>query len=377
MSLFEGVVSQYIDDNGKTRMLNYGDGISLMTSPLPPLNIEVDNTINKVTLEKAKKFIKERNLKISMQDGDSEIRQIQGLWVKDEKSNPEIYFGYIPIEVSDALPDVIFVPEILNDPLRTDKSSDLQKMRKNRKIADYLEQYTLFEYAQDPENFDEETAFVVDKDHKYDIEILGKKLIKDNNIIYYNGRIIVPSEEIKEKLIGRLKVYLLNDSPGVLKYKDYTVLQNYYKSLSDFRAIPNQLVFLNRLSLIRWKQERIHNKNNSKVFDQPNEDMWEPYFYRNTYILNNRMCIIQNVEDGMLEKALLVGMRWMKDKINIGYTAENKGVLIDESEIRSLVYTVYTEEGKGRTIKPSKSSKKERVYIFEYESGIFASLLPL
>nr|QBK86209.1 MAG: hypothetical protein LCMAC102_00030 [Marseillevirus LCMAC102] len=362
MTLFEDIESQYIDDNGKTRVLNYQSGVSLMTSPLPPLNVPISKEIREIAQKTALKFIKAKGLQITMQDGNQQ--KIQGLWV--ESINSEIYYGYIPIKVSNPLSNIDYTPLTLNDPLRTGKNSELQKMQHDRKVADYLKQYTLFEYSQNPKKFSEEN-FIVIPDHKYDIETLDKKLIPDNNVMYRDGKLIVLSEDIADRLTAFLQVQLLNDTPGLKNYKDRTVIKDYYRTLSDFRKSEGQLVFLTRSSLLKWKSEKIRIAEQTLIVSYIRPTFVEPYFFRNTNVAKGRLMLIQNVENGSLEKALTVAEKWAKDRVNPGFRVE-----IGPAAER-VTYTVYTKDGEEEVVKPS--GKEEHVSVIKYPNNEYAALL--
>jgi hypothetical protein len=119
MSLFENSKTQYIDMNGKTRIINF-DELSLAVSPLPPLvnkkEVPLKNT--KITnIEKAIEFIKKYNLKITEQDGDEINKSIQGLWIKSTDQPPEFVFGYIPLEQSSSLDNIPFSDPEITDPI--------------------------------------------------------------------------------------------------------------------------------------------------------------------------------------------------------------------------------------------------------------------
>lgn len=370
MSLFKNVQSQYVDDNGKARMLTYESGVCLMTSPLPPLNLPADRKIQEVTREEAEQFIKARGLEITMQDGDPGDARIQGLWVRSaERSNSGVYYGYIPIEVSDAIPGVDFIPPALNDPLRTDASSELDGMHHARKVADFLKQYTMYEYALDPEGFSKD-SFVVDEDHVYTVSLLDKRLYKEDNDIMYSsrGKLIVPSEDVRERLMGFLRTQLLNDTPSVMSYRDRAVVKDYYRTLSDFRKVPEQLIFLTQASLMKWKTESARGRTQNEVITYIRPDSFEPYFYRNYNISKGQISIVQNVENGDLAGALEVAEKWVKDRVNSGYRVDDAGKAIER-----VTYTVYTEDGEGETI--AGSPEGEKVSVMEYPGGEYAALL--
>ncbi len=376
---FDGADSQYIDNNGKTRLLNFNDeGVSLMTSPVPPLVLEVMATLEilEAPLKIALSFIKQRHLRITSQDGDPEDKIIQGLWVRTREDNSGIYYGYIPIASgTPAIKDVPFVESTKNDPLRTDISvSDLENFQRSRKIADFLKVYTLYTYALDPEKFGESTkAFVVKPNHIYDIEKLNKRLFAGpkNDVIYSNGKIIVLSQDIATNLLAYLNVALLNDRPGVMALADAATTDVYYRSVIDFRPAPNQLVFMGKASLMRWKREAEKNKNALAVSQILQKRQTGPYFYRNPKIRRNQLVIIQNVDGGSLEKAAAVADKWAKDRVNVGYAAEN---LADDvfGEIKKNKITTFTEDGE---ISKGSASAAEQRSVILYDDGSYAALL--
>jgi hypothetical protein len=301
-----------------------------------------------------------------MQDGDEESSRIQGFWVKSKSSNSGIYFGYIPIKISQSLSDIEYTPVTLIEPLQipTDKS-ELTSFQYMRKVAFYLKQYTLYEYSRDPENFGEDN-FVIDDTHQYDINQLSKQFIPDNKIIYYDGKIIVPSEDIRSRLLNYLQVEKLNDHPGLDQYKNKHIVQNYYNLLSDFRKAENQLIFMKKKMLKKWKVDATEGYHNNIVtYFQP----WlkSPYYYRGINIENGSLLLIQNVHDGSLERALEVSEKWTKykDKINLGYYSE------PHPDISSLSYDIYDDDGL------IMGTGTNDMKILQYFSGDFAAILIL
>lgn len=349
MSIFEGARTQYIDDNGKTRMLTFkfqGKILSFMTSPIPPLDLPNERTISEVPLNVALKFIKEKGLRIVSQDGSKEAG-IKGLWIEMKEENPLIYYGYIPVEQTDALDGYDFAEPTKNDPLRVNpEESDLQKFRKSRKIAEFLKKYTLYTYALNADEFDVEapTWFVVNPNHAYDIEKLNKKLyVKKNDVIYdSSGYIIVPTQETADKLLSYLRIQLVSNKPGVLALADVKTVEDYYQTVSDFRSSENQLIFTSAESVKRWKKEASRVEGTSNVSQNLLPYASEPYFYKTPKIANGRLHIVQNVKSGKLEDATAVSYKWIKDKVNIGYNITDTDKIAMPNDVP---YRAYTNSG--------------------------------
>jgi len=339
-----------------------GIDLSLMTSPIPPLDFPLTKKITEVSLRVALGFIKQKGLKITLQDGN-DTQGIQGLWIETSEENPGIYYGYIPIEVSKSIKEIPYADK--NDPFRTDSSSDLSDFRQSRKIAEFLKQYTLFSYAKDPENFGED-SFVVIPDHVYDIASLNKRLTLDTDVMYQDQKLIVPSEETRRRLLSFLRVSLINDNPGVMKMKDATTMDGFYQTISDFRTTDNQLVFVNKNGLLRWRHEHSRIEHNTKVTNITNETLSEPYFYRNPKIRKDQLMIVQNVVDGNMDNAISVSYKWLKDHINIGYRPSVP------NNVNDISYVVYSDMGE---IEKVKRVTKESVSLLRYENDSYAALL--
>lgn len=341
MSLFEGAVAQFIDANGKTRLLNFrheGRTVSLMTSPLPPFDLPISDTIREAPIEIVSSFMQSKGLEVTRQDrikGTANL--IKGVWVASGEQNSPLYYAYIPVRRSQAIPDVEFADENTRDPLRVGPSSELTEFRKNRKTADYLKHYTLYAYSLDPNNFGDDSFEVIDG-YTYDLEAINRRLTNNPVMFTADGRLKVPSEEIKRKLINYLKVQLVTDAPGVLDYRNKVTIDDYYQSLYDFRTTNSQLVFINKESLLRWRQETDRQALANTIVHKLIPTAVEPYYYRHSNVRRNRLAIVQNVEEGTLERALAVAKGWTTDQVNAGYRASPSDV-----DINALRYTVYNE----------------------------------
>ncbi len=352
----EGVISQFIDVDGKTRMLNY-KGLSVMTLPLPPLDIKVDDPqiANWKTLND---FLKAKNLKIISQEVvDSAV---YGVWVQ----GPNMIMGYILTEVNQIDNTMITSPN-RNNPLGTPSREDsaLQKMRRSRKIAALLKEYTLFEYSRKlthGSQVDLKEMFVVVPNHQYDLD--KARILKSDNSMYQGSKIIVPSEQTRDKLIYYLKSQLLNDKQMVIGYKNLLSIQKSYKYLSDFRQVKNQLVFLDLDGILEWRFDKNHRHLSQIVHYDIMVGITFPYFYSHPYIMDGKVVLIQNVLDGSLDAAIKVGKRWAKDQSNLGFFVKGD----------SDYHTEYVEY----TLKKD-NPKSNVVAIFKYPNGSFAAILPL
>lgn len=383
--LFEEVESQFIDDSGKTRLLNY-QNISLLTSPLPSMDLKTihikrdrDVPVIEADLDVALEFINVKDLKITKKDGNEE-EGIQGLWVVSNNMNSGINYGYIPLKPTKSSPKELkgikYVEVHQNDPIRTDgkANSKLMNYKRSKRLAEYLKEYVLYTYAvytgEGDENLElfAEKCFTIKPNHVYDIERLNKRLFKDGNDIIYDpkGRMIVTTDDIKIRLLSYLKVRLLNNRAGVLALSGISSVTNYYQSISDFRKIPNTLVFTSKKGIKRWLDAPISNDKNYIALALTPEET-DPYFYRSQNIKRGSLFLIQNVEDGDISRAKTVSRKWIKDRVNLGYFAKVTKKIADVS------HTTYTDLGK--VSKKGKVGTAGTADIVLYEDGTYGAIL--
>src|ERR1700685_1083874 len=116
MDIFSDALSQYIDIDGKTRMLTFDNNLSLMISPIKPLELPIDPTIYECSIEDAINFIENYNLKIISQDVIKENDEIfvKGIFL----NHPLLYYSYIPVQKSEAIKDASIADVFQLDPLR-------------------------------------------------------------------------------------------------------------------------------------------------------------------------------------------------------------------------------------------------------------------
>lgn len=396
-NIFRGAISQVIDENGKTRRLNYKSGVTLMTSPLPPLSLPIDDKMFEVTRDVAETFIKKKNLEITYQDGDEHEGVIQGLWIRSKIHNSGLYYGYIPLKLTESYPSIPFSSSITEDPSGGTQLSELKVMKKNRKTAELIQAYTLYEYSR----LDEDDKgkindlFFIDENHQYDIHTLGEVIEENNDVIYSLGKIIIPSEDVKDRLIFYINHKLLNDPETVKNYKDSKIIKNYYSRIDDFRKRPEEVIFSSPIaeskhaglpietSLDRWTTSTKRNTRNRTIFskwndgeDTPFSPGWDqlktdPYFFRNSNIRSGKMAIIQNVKSGSLEQALYVAVKWLEGdkeyRMNVGYNPQ-----VEKSDIKGHAYVIYHENGD----KPEKiEGEGKRAFVIEYNNKKYGAVL--
>lgn len=359
VSIFDDVRGQYLDNYGKTRMLNYAT-VSLMTPPLPPMEKDLVtlSEVKRADRDELDEFIFEREMTIISQEIVK--GRVRGVWVEQEKEN--LIGGYIPTANIKRMEEIDEAPLGQTNPLQAEESSLLDDMRNNEKTALFLKQYVLFEYSRKLKDSTDLTQkdFVIDPSHIYDFNSLDKKLIPDNDVIYRDGKIIVTSKAMRDKLLSFLRTELFNHPVVVETFSDRTNIDGYYSSLPDFRKSHGQILFFSLKGLREWYDRSLSESSYNDIRYTLLENTIEPFFYRGV-IGQGKLFLVQNVR-GSLEDALKVAEIWEKNKYNIG---SDPGDVILEGE----EYILYRENG--------LREGSGFISILIYDSGNYAALLPI
>lgn len=373
MNLFDDVRSQFIDEYGKTRVLNYSN-ISLVTSPLPPLDVRNVPRSEMIftEVEEAIIFCKNHALTIVEQDGDPEAELIRGIWIKSLAVSPPIVFGYIPVSIpndgkSNAIDDIPFSDQEVTDFLFPEARSKLSKLAKTKRIACYLKEYSLIEWAHDPEGFGT-NIFKVIENHVYG-DIDSGRLIRGDRNFYFGSKIIVPDKDTAERLISYVNTLSSRIQGLRSKYLDIQYIEGsqMFTSVKDFSRKEKQLIFMTRRSLIEWKENLKKNLSRNKVYSYPQPQKTEPYYFRNLKIKGGSLCIVQNTIEGDLHSALKVSDIWDRLSVNSGYDT------ISTREKTYPNFEVYTDTG----IAYRSSDEKTSLAVFGYNDGSYGALLAI
>lgn len=368
-NLLEGVTDQYIDSNGKTRVLIYKfrkEQICVFISPIAPLDLPYSSKIPQpIKYETVSSFIKQFKFKIRAQTISPTSEKSVGVWLDSSDFPLGIYMAYVPFIETNPIENIEVSEE--SSLMAEEGESELNEYRNNKKIAEYLKKYVLFTYARDPESFDEESFVVIPK-HKYDITKINKKVYFENNkVMYQNGKMIVTSEEMKKRLMSYLKVELQNNKPDVLSMSDPFPMTSHYQSISDFRSNDSQLIFMSKNGLMKWIGEGKKSRDDI-VYSNILPDLKDPYFYRNPKIKNGQLCLIQNVKDDSLDYCLFVAYKWLTgDRVNAGYNVKG----YEEPE-KIISHNIFTTEGLEEKV---KGETQEYVSVMKYDVDSYAAIL--
>lgn len=401
MSLFESVVYQYIDDYGKCRAIyfNMNDEIvCLMISPIPPLEVSIyTNEIlyPETQYDTVVDFCRERDITITKQSiiheniDNVDVEISVGIWIE----HPELLEGYIPIVHRIAIDNI---PQTKKFPPLTQKThTSLREIyHTNRLISEYLKQYILYLYSwilnekleinqQLDEPKDESTVFkmsllelnknriTVDDGMTYNLSDVNRVFSLNDGVFINDGNLIVPSKDIKQKLVEFVRVVSINDSQGVINYKNRQRISHPYTSIMDFVKHNNESIFLNTESLKMWKDNK-QNAFVNRMYDKLFPDIENPYFFH-FYSLNpSRFTIIQNVEnhENAIDNAIQVSLNWMNSGVNTGFYT----VVDEDYKSKHQSYILFHEDKRYEKIKLKTDNYAN---ILQYKNGSYAAVLLL
>lgn len=354
------IVSQFIDSNGKTRIINVkykNNKISIFVYPKHPFTVPIEDKIYTSTYDIVKKFVQDSDLEIKSQFTSTRKSEEQflgtqkgdenktsGLWIT---RNDEMY-GYIPIKEINTIKSLATTTEKLEIITRQTKS-ELSKFIKCKKIIHILERYVIYTFSHR-----DKVEFEIIPNHVYDIEKLENRLFfKNNNIIFSGKKIIVLSAKMQEKLEYYLEACKLHYPNWIRQYKYKNYIDDIYETVDDFIQYPDSSIFLNVESLVSWYNNTVTDIGNT-ISNKILEDNINPYFYNN----NGSIVMIQNAPTKQVATAILES--WYEKKINPGFYAppsENQDVI--------------------KIVSPGFKYKKGMHPVFEYPNNHYGAVLIL
>ena len=326
------IVSQWIDSYGKTRRINIkfeGYIICLITSPIQPIKVieTTKKSIKKIPIDIAIKFLKELKIEIESQTISNKLAQEINCTLGNVKIS-------IPIEETYKLNNIPEKEGGLSFPVN--KISILEQYNKNKKIARYLMEYTIWMYSkylddQDIKDITDdniqtfaENYFKINPNFVYGYV---SKAFSLDNLLMDDGLIVVHDEDTLKRLIYGLRLSIQRNAYNVLEYHKRIFIESYYVDITDFTQYPNQVILFGEESVEHWI-----NENNIKYTIHNNIQIENnlPYFFKNI-LIDNKVYLAQNTSS--LEKASDIAITWIKK----GY---NKGIFA--KPIKPVSFTLYS-----------------------------------
>lgn len=266
------IVSQRLDSYGRTRRLdiaNEGGNFSVYVSPIPPLNVKIDDEFK-----------------------------------EDEINSKEVFLEQFKR-------NFLILPAIAET-----GSSELTIFNKHRKYARYITEYMFWLFSQFIENGKitdhsllefVNSRMIVQNDYTYGETI---KEFSMNSTFIRDGKLIVNSEELKKRLIYVLKLQSIRNPKLLFDYKHNNYIVNYYIDISDFDEHPNQIL----IEGVENVENLIHNRVvDHKLFDTVVGINFNfPFFFKNK-LISDDIYLAQHT--ATLEQAVDIHNTW----VNSGY----------------------------------------------------------
>jgi len=307
-------VKQTIDPYGKCRRLQFnyeGVDYTINTEPLPPLNVEeIKDEIKNPNLDSVLSLIEKEGVKISYI-----VKNGYCVGVK-AKINQTICIFSIEKIKEKMLPENS-EKELCEYPLSS--KSFMETFNVNRRNARYLVSYVLWLFSsflreKEIQDINDGVIEVFAKENfilvqNFTYPLIGRFLDK-NQKIFKEGKLIVESEDMKNRLLYVLKLYSKTSMPSLLEYYKRTFIPEYYLDLSDFTKYENQNIFQDLQSLQNWSNKGVFS---DILYEEIQPAMISPYILR----LNEEIFLAQNANS--LESAFAICVCWNERGYNPGY----------------------------------------------------------
>ena len=361
------VISQYIDNYGKTRIVNvqFDDTVfSIMTSPLPNLTVpemSSDESYESISLTKAINFAKVVNGKIV-----GKVCYDESLLQRVRNSNCielhiEIYSTSTPIRlilsVKDELVDMSKVgkkicddksiPSVVQEFVTTRETEQIDKFRYLANVAEWLTEYNYWLFSK---YCYEKSIMLSTEFEQKDLDIgllnryVDEKFIYIDNYLYErpvqmfsldstmirDGKLIISgmgsresakanADDIVQRLIYTLRIKQLSIPSVIFGMENYNSLQfyykkltisNYYQNVTDFTKYPHEIIFPSTLAIKLYKQQQ---SQSIQLFTQINTNLTYPYLLQSE-LTNNKIVLCHNTNN--LTIAYNIGVVWEMQKFN-------------------------------------------------------------
>lgn len=356
--IFKGkATAQLFDNAGKNRGLIIKDTnitFAAIFQPTIPLNlptgqlIQVNalDVINYITM-----LIDSKETLYPSRVSRNNQSQITGLWY----SYGETEGIYIPVEPADYDDSELQKAKTSNDnPLESSNDNSLSKHQKITRDLEIIKQFIIWLYClySLPNKYFDITKYSID-------DFTQKYFIIDNNpnpsqniydftnlnlahwyfenvqtiddaLTHYSK--IIPSfiqdkgiylytEKFANGLKYFMKIYA-KEHDGLTIIKPRSLIFTHYR-VTDFKPQDFVNIFVTTHDFQSWLKTRFNYKSsNLQIVDEIQvkyKTLFNPYIYHHT---NGNFYLIQNVDDGSLERVYTVGLSWLQYNINPGFYAE-------------------------------------------------------
>lgn len=320
--VYDNVISQDIDEYGKTRIIEI-DGLFIeLFSPIPPLPKPIAKLNNKIS------EVSDSCEILAQYSSNNRVNRL-----KIKYKNIE---GYVIVREQDVIEDIDIERDNVSN---TNKKSLLSSYTRLKKLSFIIYEYVKHEYSKfihenklkmnenSIDNFFKNRVDIVEN-YTY-LKNLGCLITrnKDKNVVY-NDKVVLPNNEVKARIRAQLSQDIIHYSEAILNYYTKTYIDNYYQNISDFVRRENELLI--------FGDNVVQNMFNYYVSEHiaksiPNSDEKGVYYMINDKLKNLYLC--KNVDS--VKEGLIVGKYWYEE----GYILSDKEIS-EIKEVENISYTI-------------------------------------
>lgn len=366
LSLFFNIVSQEIDEFGKTRkikIINNNREFTILTEPLEPFSVREE----KLQIQK----YSEEDFTIFNN------REILGYFYKFSFFKNDRKDNFVRIVLADKT-TTIYVPISFDNfdgnygyyYLSENNNSFIKDFDRKSKIARCIQEYIFYIFSiyinennitypteKDVEEFMLNNTVIEENFDYSEIQQFSPILDLYSPFLNSEQKIIVSDSEMLERLTFSLKVKNHNYPFYIKSYYKEIYMRNYFQSLKDFRNFNNQLIYDN-LEKIKEDMLLSDNRGYREEFGyfyskETPLKLSNTYFITN-YFLSNYTLLCQNFIS--ITDALVVAFNWLKNK-----TYSIRGTTLLQS------YTEYKFTFSGEFVKTKKTEDNNIILIISEE----------
>ena len=342
--------SQYIDNSGKTRILNIlynNEKISVMVSPIPNLSVKyknIDESQNTGTIKNILGFIRYIGAAISHKVC---VKQ-EDEYICKEIHASDGYSQYIfPVntnvndnEIVNKICKATNIPNVMQEFNNTTQESKINKFNNLRNIAIWIEQYNYWLFSKyckknniPIETIDESNGNIFGDYVNDNFEIVEKydyivpdQVFSINSTMLKSGKLIISSinsknnNDLIRRLVYLLKMQIQTQPSYISGQKNYNsveffhenkIMKQRYKNIDDFNKVPNEIIFKSVTMINKWINQQLQKLIISYELI-PNHKT--PYLLQNKSITGNNI-VLCNCTDTLI-KAYNIGKIWITDHYN-------------------------------------------------------------
>lgn len=199
--------------------------------------------------------------------------------------------------------------------IRTAETSKLSELRKQRRVAEVLEELAVYSSMRL-----NKLDISIDASKTYDLDAFDYRYSTMSDF-WEGDKIVVTSKQVAIKLRGYVEAYIRTHGDNIPTVVEGGLLSCAFSRPSDFKLYKSEAIFTSHDSMVEgWKKKEI--KSLDVLSYIPKVSSKEPTLFKHPVWTNDAMCLVQDVASGSVDDASRVALEWSKNRINIGYTPD-------------------------------------------------------